>query len=140
MNPIVLYDGVCGLCNRLVQFILRRDHGERFRFAALQSNFARIILERHGLNPDALDTFHVVFDHGAPAERVLARDEGIVVVLEELGGMWRFYAKLFRLLPRSLRRWQYNLIAGNRYRIFGKYDVCPLPEPKIRHRFLDQRD
>lgn len=136
-HPIVLYDGVCGLCNRLVRFILKRDRRDRFRFAALQSEFARAILERHGFNPDALDTFHIVFDYGEPAERVFARDDGVAAVLDGLGGAWACWAKLFRLFPRRFRKWQYDLIAGNRYWLFGKYDVCPLPDPKVRHRFLD---
>ena len=137
-HPIILYDGVCGLCNRLVQFILKRDRKDRFRFAALQSTFARAILERHGLNPDALDTLHVVFDYASSTERVLARDEGVAAVLEELCGVWRVWARLFRVFPSSIRKWQYNLIARNRYRVFGKYGFCPLPDPKVRHKFLDQ--
>ena len=136
-HPIVLYDGVCGLCNRLIQFILKRDRKDRFRFVALQSTFARAILKHHGLNRDTLDTFHVVFDYGASTERVLARDEGVAAVLEELGGAWRLWANLFRIFPRSLRTWQYNLIARTRYRIFGKYDACPLPDPEVSHKFLD---
>jgi predicted DCC family thiol-disulfide oxidoreductase YuxK len=137
-HPIILYDGVCGLCNRLVRFILKHDRKDRFRFAALQSTFARAILERHGLNPDALDTFHVVFDYASSTERVLARDEGVAAVLEELGGTWRVWAMLFRIFPSSIRKWQYNLIASTRYRLFGKYDACPLPDPKASHKFLDQ--
>ena len=137
-HPIILYDGICGLCNRLVKFILKRDRKDHFRFAALQSTFARAILERQELNPDALDTFHVVFDYGAPTERVLARDEGVAAVLEELGGAWRVWARLFRIFPAGIRKWQYNLIARNRYRVFGKYGVCPLPDAKIRHKFLDR--
>ena len=115
-----------------------RDRKDRFRFAAHQSEFARAILERHGLNPDALDTFHVVFDYASPTERVLSRDEGVVAVLEGLRGAWRAWARLFRIFPSGIRKWQYNLIARNRYRIFGKYGVCPLPDPRVRHKFLDQ--
>jgi predicted DCC family thiol-disulfide oxidoreductase YuxK len=136
-HPILLYDGVCGLCNRLVQFILKLDRADRFRFGALQSPFARAILERRGLNPDAMDTFYLVFNYGESTERVLARDEGVAAVLDELGGAWRLWAKLFRVFPSGLRKWQYNLIAGTRYRLFGKYEACPLPDPKVRHKFLD---
>ena len=137
-HPIVLYDGVCGLCNRLVRFILKRDRKDRFRFAALQRTFARAILERHGLDPEALDTFHIVFDYGASTELVLARDEGVAAVLDELGGVWRLWGNLFCIFPSGIRKWQYNLIARNRYGIFGKYQACPLPDPKVRHKFLDQ--
>ena len=80
----------------------------------------------------------MVFDYGAATERVLARDEGVASVLEELGGAWRVWARFVRIFPSGIRKWQYNLVARNRYRIFGKYGVCPLPDPKIRHKFLDQ--
>jgi len=136
-HSIVLYDGVCGLCNRLVQFILKRDRRDHFRFAALQSSFARAILARHRLNPDALDTFYIAFNYGETTEYVLSRDEGVAAVLDQLGGVWSIWAKLFRIFPRRLRRWQYDLIARTRYRLFGKYHACPLPDPTLRHKFLD---
>jgi predicted DCC family thiol-disulfide oxidoreductase YuxK len=137
MHPIILYDGVCGLCNRLVRFVLKRDRDDRFRFATLQSSFAREILQRQGLNPDLLDTFHVVFNHGESSERILARNQAVIAVLEQLGGVWRFWAKLFGLFPRAVRDWQYNVIARNRYRIFGRHESCPVPDSKMRHKFLD---
>jgi len=137
MNPVILYDGVCALCNRLVQFILKRDRHDRFLFAALQSPFARAILERRGLNPDALDTFHIVFNYGESGEQVLARHEAAIAVLQQLGGAWRILGRVAQALPSTVGRWLYNLIARNRYRMFGKYDVCPLPDPAIRNKFLD---
>ena len=136
-NPILLYDGVCGLCNRFVRFILKRDHKDHFRFAALQSNFARAILERHGLNPDLLDTTYLVFDYGLTSERLLSRNEAATAVLKELGGFWRVWAGLLDLFPRRFRDRRYNLVASNRYRFFGKYDACPLPKEKDRRKFLD---
>jgi len=136
-HPIILYDGVCGLCDRLVQFVLKRDRDDRFQFAALQSAFARAILQRHGLNPDLLDTFHLVFDYGESSERVLARSDAVSAALDQLGGSWRILAKLFDLFPTQFRDWQYNLIARNRYQLFGKRDACTLPDPKVRHKFLD---
>jgi len=89
LSPILLYDGVCGLCNRFVQFILRHDRRDQFRFAALQSNFARAILHRHGLSPDALDTVYLVFDYGQASERLLSRNDAATAVLKALGGVWR---------------------------------------------------
>lgn len=135
-NPIILYDGVCGLCNRFVQFVLRHDDKDRFRFAALQSNFAQAILERHGLNPDVLDTVYLVFDYGQSSEHLLSRNEAASDVLKELGGVWRFWARLLDILPERFRDWRYNLVARNRYRFFGKYETCPLPKEKDRHKFL----
>jgi len=135
-NPIILYDGVCGLCNRLVQFVLKRDSHDRFRFAFLQSDFATRVLRRHGAAPEDLDTMYVVLDHALPAERLVSRSEAAVVVLRELGGGWSVLSVVLRWLPGWLRNWSYNLIARNRYRIFGKYDLCPLPAEKNRAKFL----
>ena len=136
-NPIILYDGVCGLCSRFVQFVLKRDRKDQFRFAALQSNFGRNVLQRHGLNPDALDTVYLVLDHGQPSERLLSRNDAATAVLEQLGGFPRLLTKLLRLLPRRFRDWCYRLVARNRYWFFGRYDSCPLPDPKDRSKFLD---
>jgi len=136
-NPIILYDGVCGLCNRFVQFVLNRDHEDRFRFAALQSKFARDILERHQLNADALDTVYLVLDHRHPGERLLSKGDGVNAVLQELGGFWLIWARLLQLFPQPFRDWSYNLVARNRYRFFGRHEACPLPDPKDRYKFLD---
>jgi predicted DCC family thiol-disulfide oxidoreductase YuxK len=136
-NPIILYDGVCALCNRLVQFVLKRDSRDRFRFAALQSDFAAKILQRHGVAPQSLDTFYLVLDHGEPGERMVGRSDAAISLAQEIGGVWAALGALLRLLPRWLRDWGYNAIARNRYRIFGKYDACMLPDEKYRHKFLD---
>jgi len=136
-NPILLYDGVCGLCNRAVQFVLKRDREDRFRFASLQSNFAAEILRRHGASPQQLDTVYVLLDRGEPGERLLARSDAAIFVLQTVGGIWRVMNAVLRVLPRWLRDSGYNLIARNRYQIFGKYATCPLPQEQDRHKFLD---
>lgn len=133
---IILYDGVCGLCNRFVRFVLKRDKHDRFRFASLQSGFAAVILQRHGINPQVLDTAYLVRSYNTPQEYLLARNDAIVAVFTELGGVWKIWAWMLQLLSKSFHDWQYNLVARNRYRIFGKYDACPLPDPKDRHKFL----
>ncbi len=134
-NPIVFYDGVCGLCNRLVQFLLKRDRHDRLRFAALQSEFAASLLKRHGLDARDLDTVYLVL-HCKSGERVLARSDAILYLLRQLGGVWGI-AGLGRVLPKWVRDGIYKIIAGNRYRVFGRYDNCLLPEEKHRHKFLD---
>ena len=136
-HPILLYDGVCGLCNRLVQFILRRDRTAIFRFASLQSPLAASILTRHGVNPTDLDTVYIVINPNQPAESLRARSDAVVFVLKELGGIWRPAAALFRMIPSPLRDSLYNLVARNRYRIFGRYDTCPTPTAETQARFLD---
>jgi predicted DCC family thiol-disulfide oxidoreductase YuxK len=137
-HPILLYDGVCGLCNRLVQFILRRDRDAIFRFASLQSPLAAAILSRHGASPEALDTFYVVINYNQPDESLLPRSDAVVFVLKKLGGIYRPAAAVFQRIPRTLRDWIYSVIARTRYQIFGRYDTCPIPTEDTRSRFLDQ--
>lgn len=136
-NPIILYDGVCGLCNRLNQFVLARDRHDRFRFAALQSEFAKRLLRRHQINPETLDTVYLVLDYEQPGERLLPRSEAVVHVLRELGGGWAIAGAGFGFLPLGLRNILYNLVARHRYRIFGKYDTCRIPDADTRAKFLD---
>ena len=135
-NPIVLYDGVCGLCNHLVQFLLKRDKHNRFRFASLQSEFANGLLTRHGVDAHDLDTVYVCKDYGQAGETLLARSDAILFMLAELGGVWKLTA-VGRVLPKGLRDAIYKIVARNRYRVFGKHESCMLPEPKHRAKFLD---
>jgi predicted DCC family thiol-disulfide oxidoreductase YuxK len=132
---LVLYDGVCALCNRVVGFLLRHDRHDRFRFAPLQSEFAQNLSQRHGLNAQDLDTIVVIPDFGQPNERVLDRSEAALWSVGQLGRPWRFLA-IARLIPRSIREAAYRFIARRRYRMFGKYDACPIPRPEDRHKFL----
>jgi predicted DCC family thiol-disulfide oxidoreductase YuxK len=140
MPHILLYDGVCGLCNRFVQFILRRDPHALFRFASLQSPLASRILARHNLNPSDLDTVYVVVNPESENsnELLLARSDAALFVLKHLGAPWPAAASLLQLLPRFLRDSVYNAIARHRYRIFGRSETCPLPTAQDRDRFLDR--
>ncbi len=139
-HPIILYDGVCGLCNRLNTFVLKRDREDRFRFASLQSDAARTILNRHGIRANDLDTVYVVLNVEQADERLLGRSEAVIFIVSALGGFWRFAAAVFRVVPRFLRDPLYNLVAHNRYRIFGKYDICLMPDAKYAGKFLDVAD
>ena len=135
-KPIVLYDGVCGLCNRLVQFLLKRDKRDRFRFASLQSELARHVLTRHDLDPNDLDTVYVVENYDQSNETLLDRSEAILFMLSQLGGIWSL-SGVGRVLPRGFRNALYKIVARNRYSVFGKHESCMLPEPKHRAKFLD---
>ena len=138
-TDLILYDGVCGLCNRSVRFVLKRDRKGAFRFASLQSSAGREILTRHGITPDALDTFYVIPDFGLASERVLSKSSAAIYTAARLGGIWQAAAML-RLLPLRVRDRVYDTIARHRYRMFGRYDTCPLPEPAYRDRFIDRAD
>ena len=136
-NLIILYDGVCGLCNRLVQFLLKHDKHGQLRFASLQSEFAAKVLGRHNINAMDLDTVNVVENYDQPSERVLQRSDAILRAGRELGGFWSASSSIARVVPRALRDLVYGFVAMNRYRVFGKYDTCMLPDPSQRSRFLD---
>jgi predicted DCC family thiol-disulfide oxidoreductase YuxK len=135
-HPILLYDGVCGLCNRMVQFVLRGDREGTFRFAALQSGFAARILARHGIQAGELDTVYVVVNFELAEERVLSRSDAVIFVLKRVG-IGRFIGPLLQCVPRPLREWGYGVVARNRYRMFGPFDSCVLPSEENRTRFLD---
>lgn len=135
-TEIVLYDGVCGLCNGLVRFVLRRDRRRRFRFASLQSAFARELLGRHGRDPRDLDTLYVVVGPGGKAERLIDKSRAVLHVLHGIGGPWAL-AAVAGLCPTGLLDAAYDLVARRRYRLFGRYEACPMPEDKWRDRFLD---
>lgn len=135
-NPIVLYDGVCGLCNQLVQFLLKRDNSDKLRYASLQSDFAAKILLRHGLNPADLDTVCVVLNYEGDGEQVLTRSTAVIEVVKDLGGIWKLIG-MGKIVPGPIRDMAYELVARNRYRMFGKFETCMLPEPRHRKKFLD---
>ena len=130
----------------MVQFVLRRDPEGIFRFAPLQSGLASRVLARHGVNSADLDTVYVVVncdpakvgDRDQNGEEVLlARSDAVLFVARQLGGIWRVGAWILQPLPRALRDWGYRFVARHRYRIFGRYDSCPLPSEATRARFLD---
>ena len=133
---IVLYDGVCGLCNGLVQFVLPRDRAGRFRFAALQTAAAREILARHGRDPRALDTMYVAVPDGAGGERLLEKSRAVLHVLRALGAPWSASALVARL-PTPVLDAAYRVVARHRYRLFGRTETCLLPRPEWRDRFID---
>lgn len=134
-SPILLYDGVCGLCNRTVGFILRHDARGRFRFAPLQGALAKEILARHDRDPEDLDTVYLVTDPGGPGEHLYARSRAILSVLEDLGWPWKA-ALILRPIPSPILDLGYRLVARVRYRWFGRSETCVIPAVEHRGRFL----
>jgi predicted DCC family thiol-disulfide oxidoreductase YuxK len=128
--PVVLYDGTCGLCDRSVQLILRHDRRGRFRFAALQSDIGRALLEKHGLPVDALDTVVLVEDG-----RAWTKSSAALRIARRMDAPWPVLRAL-TLVPRPVRDFFYDRVAKSRYRIFGRVDACMLPPPEVRARFL----
>lgn len=135
-DPVLLYDGVCGFCNMSVQAILDHDRRGTMRFAALQSDYARRIVERHPSLRDIDSVVYVERPGETGRERVYVRSSAALRVASYLGGWWRVLL-VGHALPRPLRDFLYDLFARHRYKIFGKYDACMLPPEGVRRRFLD---
>ncbi len=136
-NPmIVFYDGLCGFCDRTVQFILDRDKQDDFRFAPLQSDLAEEILPKHGKNPKDLNSLYVLVDKGLSTEHVLEKSDATVKIGKTLGGSPKFWASVVGIFPRFLRNLGYSGFARIRYLIFGKKDSCRLPTKEQRAKFL----
>ena len=136
---LLLYDGVCGLCNGLIQAVLAGDRRSEFHFAALQSPVAAAVLDRFGSDPHDLDTFHVVADYRSGPSRHLTKGRAVLFVMTALDWPWRA-AGLLTVLPDWVLNTVYDLVARHRYRVFGQYERCPVPRPEHRDRFIDQGD
>jgi predicted DCC family thiol-disulfide oxidoreductase YuxK len=130
-TSLVLFDGVCNLCNGLVQFIIKRDPSSKFRFASLQSDFGRSQLVRFNLDPELLHSI-VVID----GDVALQRSDAAIYIAKQLGGPWKLL-RAFKILPKFLRDAGYDVVAANRYRIFGKKDSCMIPTPQLKERFIE---
>ena len=133
---LVLYDGVCALCNGLVQFLLARDRRGIFRFASLQSPAGQAIVTRFGGNSEELTSLYVVKNYRTDCARALTRSRAALFVMSELGWPWKF-ARVVGVLPTAILDRAYDLIASTRYRVFGRYDQCLAPRPEFRDRFVD---
>ena len=137
---LVVYDGHCGLCNKSVRWSLRRDTLDHLRFIPSESPRVVALLARHGFpsldSPSDPDTLLAIRDAGGPSEQVFIRSDAAVVLLSALPRPWPSIATVFRWIPRFLRDLAYRFIARIRYRIWGRFDVCPLPAPAERAHFL----
>jgi predicted DCC family thiol-disulfide oxidoreductase YuxK len=129
-DDVILYDGVCVFCSRWIRFIAARDRDRRFRFTAIQSDYGRRLAQTFGINAADPDTNAVI--HGGIA---YFKSDAALMVLSNLPG-WH-WVRVLRAWPKPLRNAVYNLVAQNRYRIFGKYEVCFLGDESFRSRILE---
>lgn len=129
-DDVILYDGVCIFCSHWIRFVAARDVSRRFRFTAIQSDYGIRLARHFGIDPENPDTNAVI--HGGVA---YFKSDAALTVLGQLPG-WRWTGALFAL-PRALRDPVYNLIARNRYRIFGRSDVCMVPDAEMRERVME---
>jgi predicted DCC family thiol-disulfide oxidoreductase YuxK len=128
---IVLFDGVCNLCSSSVQFILKRDKKNQFLFGSLQGEYGQQVLKKSGMPANDFNSFMLL-----EGEQLYIKSSGALRMLRHLGGGWSLlYA--FIIVPKFIRDAVYNFIAQNRYRWFGKKEVCWLPKPEWKEKFLD---
>lgn len=127
-HPIILFDGVCNLCNGAVQFIIERDKKRQFRFASLQSDFGQQYQQQVGASVDSI----LLVENG----KIYQKSSAALRIARKLDGLWSLLF-LFIIVPPFIRNAVYDWIARNRYRWFGKQDSCWMPTPDLKALFLD---
>ncbi len=128
---VIVFDGVCMLCSRWVDFVLRRDPHGRYKFAAMQTASGRALLIEHGIDPDDPLSFLLLEDMKGYTDT-----DAIVRILRSFGPGWKFIALLVSIVPRFVRDPLYRWLARNRYRMFGRRAACRVPTADIADRFL----
>lgn len=127
---IILFDGVCNLCNSSVNFIIDHDKKNEFRFASLQSEAGQILLKKFDLNTNDFDSI-ILVDNGKHYERSSA----VLKIVKKFPGLWKLLY-LFIIVPKPFRDFVYDIIADNRYKWFGKKESCRVPTPELKEKFL----
>jgi len=130
-NSIILFDGICNLCNNAVQFIISHDPDEKFLFASLQSKAGQQLLKQFNLPLENFNSFLLLQE-----SKVYDKSTGALKVAAQIKGAWKFLY-IFIIIPKSIRDAVYNWIAKNRYNWFGKKDSCMVPTPELMRRFLN---
>lgn len=130
-SPILLFDGVCKLCNAYVQWVLKHDRKGIFKFAALQSETGQALLHQLDFSPENFDTVVLV-----DGDEVFTRSDVALEIARRIGDFWSIFA-IFKIIPRPQRNAVYDWVARHRYRWFGKKEECMLPRPEWEDRFLD---
>lgn len=131
-NPVILFDGVCNLCERSVQAVIRNDRKRLFRFASLQSAYAQRLLEQYDYQYDELSSVLLVMD-GV----VYRKSRAALQIARRMDGAWPLFYYLFILVPGPVADLVYDFVGNRRYRWFGKKDACWVPDEDLRSRFLD---
>ena len=130
-RPVIFFDGICNLCNRIVQFVIKKDKKKQFRFASLQGKAGQEILKKFNLLSDDFNSFIVL-----EGDKIYTRSTAALRMLKKMSGGWHlFYG--FIIIPKFIRDAVYNWIARNRYKWYGKRNECMAPTPELKERFLD---
>jgi len=130
-KKIILFDGVCNLCNSSINYVIDHDKKDVFRFVSLQSDLGKVIQEYLGIENTSLDTIILY----VPDEAYYIKSTAALKVINEFSGIWKL-TQLFLILPSSIRDIVYNYVAKNRYKWYGKEDSCRIPTPELKAKFL----
>jgi len=130
-KKIILFDGVCNLCDSAVQFVIRHDKKDVFRFVALQSELGQNILKHIGINSKYIDSV-ILYE---PGVAYYYKSAAAIEIAKKLGGFWHL-GTLFRIIPTGITNQLYDYIAKNRYKWYGKKDSCMVPSPELESKFL----
>ncbi|WP_417443788.1 thiol-disulfide oxidoreductase DCC family protein [Joostella sp.] len=133
-KKIILFDGVCNLCNSSVQFVIKRDKKDIFRFASLQSEVGQRMLKERSIDSAQTDSIVLI----EPNVAYYTRSSAAIEIAKEIGGLWSLLSVFNYILPESIRDSIYNFIAKNRYKWFGKKENCPLPTNEQKKKFIEQ--
>ncbi|HLD52509.1 MAG TPA: thiol-disulfide oxidoreductase DCC family protein [Sediminibacterium sp.] len=128
-NPVILFDGVCNLCNSSVQFVIKHDPKRQFRFASIQGDYGQQVLKQFHLPPDSLNSFILLKDN-----QIYTHSTGALKVAKQLSGAWPLLY-VFIIIPPFIRNAVYQFIANNRYKWFGKKESCAIPSPELKSLF-----
>lgn len=131
-KKIILFDGVCNLCNSAIQFVIKHDKKNIYKFAALQSDVATVLLSERGIDSTQIDSI-ILID---PNTAYYTKSTAALEIGKSFGGGWRLLG-VFRWVPKPIRDWVYDLVAKNRYSWFGKQNECMIPTPDLKAKFLD---
>jgi predicted DCC family thiol-disulfide oxidoreductase YuxK len=129
-HNLILFDGVCNLCNGAVNFIIDRDSKNIFRFTSLQSDIGQQILQENGLSTNHFNTF-ILVKNG----KILQKSTAFLSVVNQLDGFWKLM-NVFWVIPTFIRDFFYDIVSANRYRWFGKQESCRMPTPELKSKFL----
>ncbi|MDL5511883.1 thiol-disulfide oxidoreductase DCC family protein [Arenibacter sp. M-2] len=130
-KKIILFDGVCNLCNNSVQYVIEHDKGDAYRFAALQSEIGKKLVAERGIDASLVDSIILI----EPGVAYYTKSTAALKIAQSFGGVWQL-ASVFEWIPEKIRNWVYDFIAKNRYKWYGKKEACMIPSPELKEKFL----
>lgn len=131
-KKIILFDGVCNLCNGAINFIIKRDKKDIFRYASLQSDVGLKLTKERGIDTSKMDTFLLI-----ESDKYYHKSTAALHIARQLSGVYPLFS-IFLIIPKPIRNWVYGIISKNRYKWFGKNESCLIPTPKLKSLFIDQ--